>query len=185
VLGQLTVTAVSPGEIESWCGSLATCYCHVFGRPPWNEADQAAAIFLKRLKDKSALAGFRMVLALADQGRMVGFAYGALTTFGDGGQCYADLTRLLGPGVTDAALVGAFEVVDLGVVPPAQGHGVGGRLHDELLTGTTAARAWLMTRADASAAKAFYQRRGWLELATVSLRGLAGARLIMTRRLGA
>ena len=183
MLGHLTITAVSPVEVEGWHGSLAICYCDVFGGPPWNEAEHATAVFLERLKQKAALEGFRMVLAVGHRGKLVGFAYGATAGHGELRPCYAGVTKRLGPGVTDAALVGAFELVDLDVVPQAQGHGVGSWLHDELLAGAVEPRAWLMTRSDAVAARAFYHRRGWLDLATLDLPGLAQPRLLMTRRL--
>ncbi len=183
MLEHLTLLQASPADLEGWSGSLATCYCDVFGGSPWNEAEHAVSAFLDRLRLKATFGGFRMVLAVADDRRLVGFAYGAATFAAALEPWCAPLTATLGPGVTDAALVGAFELVELGVVPSARGRGIGGRLHDAVLAGADNQRAWLMTRPDAPAARALYQSRGWLQLGAVELPSAQGVRLVMTRPL--
>lgn len=182
MLDELTTLAVAPEELEAWSGSLRTCYCAIFGGPRWDAPEQAAGAFTHRLRLKASFNGFRMVLALAEGSRLVGFAYGAASFGGALEPSYAWLARALGPKVTHTALLGAFEVMDLGVVPWAREHGVGSRLHDDLLRGIVYERAWLMTRADATTARTFYQRRGWLELGSVHL-PTSVPRLVMTRTL--
>jgi GNAT superfamily N-acetyltransferase len=184
MLQSVTLVTPPPSDLGQWAGPLGICYCEVFSGPPWNEAEQAAGRFVERLRIKSSASGFRIVLAIDGKGRLVGFAYGA-TTFGgvEPEPWYNAVTDALGAGVTDAALLGAFELVELGVVPGARDRGTGGRLHDTLLAGASERRAWLMTRADASEARGFYANRGWLELGTLALPGRARPELLMTRRL--
>lgn len=180
----LILRTFTGGDIEPWLGIIGICYCRVFVRPPWNEAEHAADRFLERLRLKSTDKGFRLVLAQDELGQVIGFAYGA-TTFG----CdtpepwYRRVADALCPGVTDAALVNAFELIELGVVPAKRDRGVGGQLHDKLLAGVEEPRAWLITCVDAREAVNFYSARGWLELGQLDVNGSSQRNLLMTRRL--
>jgi len=50
------------------------------------------------------------------------------------------------------------------VTPPAQGRGIGGRLHDALLARSPAATAVTTTPRENNPAVRFYGRRGWVTL---------------------
>ena len=179
----ITFVAPPPSGLDTWSGPLGICYCEVFCGPPWNEAAHTSACFRERLRLKSVRPGFRIVLAL-ERGRLLGFCYGAATIADPELEpWYAPIIDALGPGVTDAALVDAFELVDLGVIPTARGRGIGSRLHDALLAGVTERQAWLMTRVDATEACAFYRGHGWLELTSFGPPDQPGQKLLMTRRL--
>jgi GNAT superfamily N-acetyltransferase len=69
--------------------------------------------------------GFRAVATLSSEGELAGFGYGYVS---GSGQWWHDQVR---SALTDEArktwLVDCFEVVELHVRPPAQGHGVGAR----------------------------------------------------------
>jgi len=179
----VTLVSPPPSGLDTWSGPLGICYCEVFGGPPWNEAAHTAARFRERLRLKSMRPGFRIVLAL-EHGHILGFCYGAATLADPELESwYAAVTGALGPGVTDAALTDAFELVDLGVIPTARGRGIGSRLQDALLAGANEQRAWLMTRADATEACAFYRGHGWLELGSFGPPDQPGQKLLMSRRL--
>lgn len=180
----VTLFTIDTDTVGQWLGKLGICYCRIFVRPPWTEAEHAGDRFLERLRAKSRTNGFRLVLALDETRQVVGFAYGA-TSF-DGGEpepWYGVVTDALNPGVVDAALVGTFELVEFGVIPEYRRQGVGSSLHDALLAEVTERRAWLMTRADALAARAFYHRHGWLELGKVRRASDSELTVLMTRRL--
>lgn len=104
--------------------------------------------------------GFRFRAALAEERRLVGFAYGYLGGPGQwwhdlvsGAMSEADRARWLAPG--------HFELVELHVHPEARRQGIGGRLHDALLQGLPSRTAVLSTQVDNEPALALYRRRGW------------------------
>jgi ribosomal protein S18 acetylase RimI-like enzyme len=83
-------------------------------------------------------AGFRAVATLTTDGRLVGFGYGYSSA---PGQWWHDQVRAaLDKSARDTWLASCFEVVELHVRPPAQGHGIGQRQLYALLrmaSGTT------------------------------------------------
>jgi len=62
---------------------------------------------------------------------------------------------------TEVAEFARFLFAEIAVTPHAQRQGVGGRLHDRLLTGLPHRRAVLTTMAVESAANRFYAGKGW------------------------
>ncbi|WP_027659136.1 GNAT family N-acetyltransferase [Salinispora fenicalii] len=67
--------------------------------------------------------GFRAVASLTSEGHLAGFGYGY---HGTPGQWWHDqVGRMLDPGTRRRWLASCFEVVELHVRPPAQGHGLG------------------------------------------------------------
>ncbi len=181
-----SVSLVRPrsGSLHTWSGPLRLCYCEAFGGPPWNEAEQAAGRFVAELEARSAATGFRIVLALDDGQRLLGFSWGASTVGSSEPECWhAVVTEALGPEMAGRGLVGAFELAELGVVPSARNRGVGSLLHDALLAGVVEDRAWLTTRADAAAAVTFYRNRDWQEFQEFRLPGRTTNNLLLTRRL--
>jgi ribosomal protein S18 acetylase RimI-like enzyme len=110
--------------------------------------------------------GLRAVAANAEDGRLVGIAYGYL---GEPGQWWHDqVSSALPPDVARTWLSGAFEVCELHVRPALQGQGVGRALLDRLLAGPPAHAAVLTTPDKETRARAFYRDAGWTDL----LRGL-------------
>ena len=88
-------------------------------------------------------AGLRAGAATADDGRLVGVAYGYL---GAPGQWWHDqVAAALTPVVATTWLTGAFEVCELHVRPAEQGQGLGRGLLDRLLTGPPSHAAVLTT----------------------------------------
>jgi GNAT superfamily N-acetyltransferase len=98
--------------------------------------------------------GFRAVATLTRDGHLAGFGYGYTSA---GGQWWHDQVR---GALTEEArktwLTDCFEVVELHVRPPAQGHGVGARQLRALLRMASGATTLLSTpEADESESRAW------------------------------
>jgi GNAT superfamily N-acetyltransferase len=110
--------------------------------------------------------GLRTVAATADDGRVIGVAYGYL---GEPGQWWHDqVSAALAPDVAASWLTGAFEVCELHVRPAVQRQGLGRALLDRLLAGPPSHAAVLTTPDKETRARVFYRDAGWVDL----LRGL-------------
>jgi ribosomal protein S18 acetylase RimI-like enzyme len=107
--------------------------------------------------------GFRCLLAREiPGGAIVGFAYGYTSRTG---QWWHDIVEGAMPAEQAVHwLAGAFELVELGVLPEAQGQGIGARLHDRLLVGLPHKTAVLSTMQVETRALQLYRRRGWVPL---------------------
>lgn len=131
----------------------------------WNEVfgplDDAEAWRTDVWDRHRARADFRLATA-HDDDRLVGFGWGYT---GQRGQYWSDLVldRL---GLTVADWVGGhFELVELAALAEVRGQGVGGRLHDTLLSDLPHRRALLGTTDDPRApAVRLYTNRGWQRL---------------------
>lgn len=123
-----------------------------------HDHEQWSATVWDRHRSRS---GFRLVTAY-ELGELIGFAWGYT---GEPGQYWSDLIldRL---GAAVAPWVGGhFEFVELAVRPDGQGRGIGGALHDALLSDLPHERALLGTVDDpVSPAVRLYRRRGWVHL---------------------
>lgn len=93
---------------------------------------------------------------------MVGFSWGYT---GELGQFWSDFVLdQLGPPIEDW-VGGHFEFVELAVLSDVRGQGIGGRLHDILLSGLPHRRALLGTEDEPSSpAVRLYAGRGWRRL---------------------
>lgn len=142
---------------------LVTIYRDAFLRPPYSKDETEVVDFASSLPRHVALSGFRMVVALEQpQGRAIGFAYG----FGNRPDhfWFREVVKLLPPDQVDHWLAGGFRLVEIAVSPENQGRGVGGRLHDRLLSDLPYRRATLLTMAAETVAFKMYVKRGWKRL---------------------
>jgi len=117
--------------------------------------------------------GFRFVAAV-DEGALVGFAYGYR---GEPGQWWHDAVRAAMSPEQRARWLGPghVELAELHVAHRRRREGLGGRLHDELLsTYADAPTAVLSTQVGNAPALALYAGRGW-EPVVPRLRFAAGA----------
>ena len=106
--------------------------------------------------------GFRARVAVDEDDRMVGLAYGYL---GAPGQWWHDqVADALAPDQEREWLAGAFEVCELHVRPAHQGTGLGWALLDALLAGPVAPTAVLTTPDADTRARRFYRQGGWVDL---------------------
>lgn len=140
---------------------IVAVYREVFAIPPYAETEEDAARFADRLPRHAASDGFRCAVA-QDGGRVVGFGYGYIFRRG---QWWHDVVRAgLDPAAAERWLAKAFELAQLAVLPPWQGRGIGGRLHDLLLDGCPSPTAIASTVERDNPAVAFYRRRRWATL---------------------
>jgi ribosomal protein S18 acetylase RimI-like enzyme len=110
----------------------------------------------------AARPGYAGVAAIAKDDVMVAMAYGYPTHEGD---WWTDTVR---PHLVDAghqaALVDAFAIAEVAVVPAYQGRGIGGLVLDELLRRIHAPRALLGVYTDNAIARHVYEKRGFVVL---------------------
>jgi GNAT superfamily N-acetyltransferase len=110
-------------------------------------------------------AGFRAVATLTSEGHLAGFGYGYTSA---SGQWWHDQVRsALDQPARKAWLADCFEVVELHVRPPAQGHGLGARQLRALLAMAPGATTLLSTpEADEAVSRAWrlYRRFGFVDV---------------------
>ncbi|MFB7467082.1 GNAT family N-acetyltransferase [Streptomyces sp. NPDC056224] len=148
-----------PAEAGQALDDIAPVYESVFAEPPYHEGPRDLALFLETYQREHKTPGFRLVLAHAADGELVGFAYGlplSSTTEWWGG--FLDTTPTQEFTREDGQRT--FVVKELAVLADQRGHGVGRKLHADLLNGITAERATLTVRPEAPAA-AWYERLGY------------------------
>ncbi len=109
--------------------------------------------------------GFVFLVARDERG-IAGFGYGYTGAYG---QWWTDRVAVaLSPEQRADWLDRAhFEVVELHVRPSAQGRGIGSTLLAQLLSRQSHRRAVLTTQSGSKAARRFYAKNGWVELAEV------------------
>ncbi|MEV4714289.1 GNAT family N-acetyltransferase [Micromonospora sp. NPDC049374] len=109
--------------------------------------------------------GFRAVASLTSSGQLAGFGYGYV---GAAGQWWHDqVWRALDQPTRRRWLTDCFEVVELHVRPPAQGHGLGAGQLRALLTMAEGATTLLSTpEADEQTSRAWrlYRRFGFVDV---------------------
>ncbi|MBQ1027808.1 GNAT family N-acetyltransferase [Micromonospora sp. C95] len=109
--------------------------------------------------------GFRAVASLTSSGQLAGFGYGYV---GAAGQWWHDqVWRALDQPTRRRWLTDCFEVVELHVRPPAQGHGLGAGQLRALLTMAESATTLLSTpEADEQTSRAWrlYRRFGFVDV---------------------
>jgi ribosomal protein S18 acetylase RimI-like enzyme len=179
---QAIVEFLSPAQVPALQEQFRGVYAAAFARPPYNRRAGVADSFAQSLLGHARRAGFRCAIARDGLGRLAGFAYGYTSL---PGQWWHDLVAgALGPRRARQWLAGAFELVEFAVDPPAQGRGLGSRLHDSLLAGLPHPAAVLSTMQADTTALQLYRRRGWVTLAEdFVFPGGSSVYMIMGRRL--
>jgi ribosomal protein S18 acetylase RimI-like enzyme len=142
---------------------LVDLYRAAFTAPPYDEDEASIERFRdEQLPRHAEREGFRCVIA-RNGDCVVGFAYGYT---GRRGQWWTDYVAARVPDALAQQWLGAhFEFVELAVHPEHQGRGIGGALHDALLTDLPHHRALLSTWQDDLPARRLYLNRGWQVLA--------------------
>jgi len=131
----------------------------------WNEVFGGvgdAASWRETVWDRHrARADYRLATAYADD-RLVGFSWGYT---GQRGQFWSDLVLDQLGSLLQDWVGGHFEFVELAVLSDVRGQGIGGRLHDALLSDLPHQRALLGTEdIPSSPAVRLYTGRGWRRL---------------------
>jgi GNAT superfamily N-acetyltransferase len=142
---------------------IVAIYRTVFAEPPYSKSKAAIAQFTNTVFPRHVQrAGFRCVVAWAQNAGIVGFAYGYTSS---AGQWWHDaVAQALGPHAAAEWLKDSFEFVELALLPSARGRGIGGRLHDTLLRNLPHQMAILSTAQQETTAYYLYRKRGWQTL---------------------
>jgi GNAT superfamily N-acetyltransferase len=146
---------------ESTHRQLVSVYRAVFTEPPYSEDEADVQDFAARFPDHVQRPGFRSCVAQQDE-RIVGFAYGFTGEPGDG--WWDMVADRLSDDEVETWLDDCFAFAELAVIPTARGQGIGGRLHDALLSGLPHRTAVLSTFTDETPAMRLYRKRGWVTL---------------------
>lgn len=159
----LQIRTLSLQELTAVRGQILAVYQAAFAEPPYFEKEEDAARFAASLTRHAQRAGFRCCVAEDSvTGQVLGFAYGYTSQAGQ--WWYDRVAQVLDQKIIAAWLDGAFEFVELAVIPSMQGHGIGGRLHDALLADLPHRTAILSTYQAEIAALRLYRRKGWITL---------------------
>lgn len=157
----MEIAEATPGKLAPILDKLADVYRAAFTAPPYNETEAEVQQFVNQQVPRHAqYAGFRLCIARQwPDGPVAGFAYGYT---GIPGQWWYDtVSAAIGPELTLKWMAHYFELVELAVAPIAQGQGIGGKLHDTLLSGLPHRTALLSAYPEATDALRLYRNREW------------------------
>jgi GNAT superfamily N-acetyltransferase len=165
--------------VDEYQNQLVFVYRDAFRTPPYNKGEAEVMDFAESLPQHVRQDGFRIVLALEDRAEQVaGFAYGYANTPDQ--FWHRQVAKAVGPRTVAEWLIGSFRLVEMAVAPEAQGQGIGGLLHDRLLSGLAYRKAVLSTMAAETKACWLYHKRGWKVLLDgLTFPGVARAYRIM------
>ena len=147
-------------QMEAYQGQMLTIYRDAFVAPPYCKGEEEVADFAQSLPQHVNREGFRMVVTLEGKpDQIVGFAYGYANTPDQ--WWHAEAARAAQPSLVTEWLTNSFRLVEIAVTPEVQGQGVGGLLHDQLLSQLPYRKAVLSTLAAETNAYWMYRKRGW------------------------
>ena len=156
----IVVHSLENSQIEAFQDQLITIYRDAFGLSPYCKEEAEVVDFARSLPRHVEKEGFRISVALGDQTKhAVGFAYGYANAPDQ--LWYEKVAKAVQPGVVPEWLTGSFRLVEMAVASEAQGQGIGGLLHDQLLRGLPCQKAVLSTMAAKTVAYSMYHKRGW------------------------
>ncbi|WP_328877271.1 GNAT family N-acetyltransferase [Streptomyces sp. NBC_00299] len=150
-------------DLLAHSAALRAVYLDAFSGPPWNEGEEYAVEFAKRLTLDVRRPGFTAALALAGQ-EALGFAT-AWTTPNPlpTDRCYPQAAAGLGPDRSVDWLCGAREVDELAVRGATRGTGLAADLLEAVTADAPEGRSWLLTSVRSGRAMSFYRRHGWTQ----------------------
>jgi ribosomal protein S18 acetylase RimI-like enzyme len=177
------ILTLSAGETKPLFPQLAAVYQAAFDAAPYYETLGDFLTFEGRLPFHVRWKGFRCVVARRAPGEsIIGFAYGYTSQVDT--WWHAQVITRLSPWQKSEWLSDCFEFVELGVTPAFQGQGIGGSLHDALLSGLQHRTAVLSTPQQQTNALHLYRKRGWIDLLQdFHFAGVAMAYRIMGKKL--
>lgn len=163
----VTLDRVDPDAARDRVGDLRRVYEIVYAEPPYRQGPEDADEFEDRFARQSEQDGFRLVIAVAG-GRVVGFCY----TIGlPAGRWWRGAQQDPPAELVDADKVAVVELV---LLSPYRGRGLGRALLDEVLAGRPERWATLLAEPDAPA-RAIYAHWGWEKVGTVQSQPQWGA----------
>jgi GNAT superfamily N-acetyltransferase len=158
----MEIVFLSVDQVLARVDQFAEVYRTAFAGPPYNRQEPEVDQFARALPLHTRREGFRVVAAPDGREELAGFAYGYRTLPGQ--WWYDNVSRALGERATCSWLSAAFQVTEVAVTPAHQRQGIGGRLHDALLSDLGYPRAVLSTLDAETPGREMYRRRGWQDL---------------------
>ena len=161
----MTVVAgpLTDQQIEAFQDPIVTIYRAAFSALPYRKGEEEVADFAQSLLQHVKREGFRVVAAVEDKtDQIAGFAYGYANTPDQ--WWHAEVAKAVHPSLVTEWLMNSFRLVEIAVAPDVQGQGVGGLLHDHLVSGLPYRKAVLSTLAAETNAYWMYRKRGWVVL---------------------
>jgi GNAT superfamily N-acetyltransferase len=138
---------------------LITIYRDAFSVPPYGKKEKEVLDFARSFPQHVKREGFRIAVALEETEQVLGFAYGYTNTPDQ--LWHEKVAQVLPSQVVAEWLPGSFRLVEMAVAPKVQGQGIGGLLHDRLLSDLPCRKAVLSTLAAETNAYRMYRKRGW------------------------
>jgi ribosomal protein S18 acetylase RimI-like enzyme len=151
-------------QIESLQTQIVTIYRDAFVLPPYNKSETEITSFADSFLSQLDRRAYKFVGAFAESnpGQLIGFSYGYSSV---AGKWWREHVKPALPKPFDIEWPDDnFQIAEIAVSPQAQGQGVGGCLHDGLLSDLPYERAILATMDADTAAYRLYKSRGWLLL---------------------
>jgi GNAT superfamily N-acetyltransferase len=159
---RISLKNLSNNQIEDLKDEILEVYRQAFAEPPYNKTEADVIGFSQSLDLHRNRLNARFIVAQDEKEQVTGFAYGYEVL---GGQWWYEVVEKAMPAsMAREWLHGAFELVELAVIPSMQGHGIGGRLHDAVLSGLSNHTAVLSTIETETTALHLYRKRGWVTL---------------------
>lgn len=157
----MTLTHWTPDDLAARVEEVLHVYAEAMGYPP-----QIARMRHGFLLSHAQRPGLRAVAVTDSDDRLLGFGYGY--TGGPGQWWHDQVAEWMSPEAYARWMTDVFEVVELQVLPEAQGRGLGERLLAELPSDAPGSTVVLSTpEADESVSRAWrlYRRTGFVDLA--------------------
>jgi GNAT superfamily N-acetyltransferase len=154
------IIRLTPQQIKVHQDRFVTIYRHAFHAPPYSKGEREVSDFAQSLGHHVENEGFQMVVAFEKEtDEIVGFAYGYAHTPEQ--LFHQEVAKVIRPDIVTDWLLNSFRLVEMAVMPSAQGRGIGGGLHHHLLSGVPYQKAVLATMAAETNAYRMYRQRGW------------------------
>ena len=151
-------------EARQYFDQMADVYADAFAQAPYFESLGDLLVFSGRLPFHARWQGFKCVIARSetDHDRIIGFGYGVASQLDT--WWHDQVAVKMSRDMADEWLSDCFEFVELAVYPAYQGLGIGGKLHNALLSGVRQRTAVLSTPQVETNALYLYRKRGWIPL---------------------
>lgn len=151
-------------QIESFQNQIITIYRDAFVLPPYNKSETEITSFANSFLSQLDRRAYKFVGAFAENNskQLIGFSYGYSSTAGK--WWHEHVKPALPKSIDTEWPDDNFQLTEIAVSPKAQGQGIGGRLHDCLLSDLPYERAILATMDADTFAYRLYKSRGWLPL---------------------
>lgn len=154
------IHSLTSSEVLRYREEIVRIYRQAFVSAPYFKSESEVASFRHSLSHHMKRPGFYFLIAIdLRTSQYVGFTYGYS---GQAGQWWHDIVAsAMDSQAASVWMRNNFELVELAVVPSYQGHGIGGALHDRLLSEQRHPKAVLSTLQSETIAFRLYRDRGW------------------------